>query len=68
MSVQAGTLLTGLPSASWWKNSGCCATSTESRAVWLNTTSTITRSPFASAAAIRAAKSSSEPSAGSMAR
>ena len=51
MSVHAGTVVTGRPPASWWKNSGCSRTSALSGEVWLKTTSIITLSPAACAAA-----------------
>ncbi len=68
MSVHAGTVVTGRPSSSWWKNSGCSSTRTLSGEVWLKTTSIMTLSPAACAPAMRASKSASVPSSGLTAR
>ena len=51
MSCHSGTEVTGRPSASRWKNSGCSETSTLSGEVWLKTTSMMTFRPASCAAA-----------------
>ncbi len=63
-SVQSGTVVAGVPAASWWKNSGCSVTGRESYALCLLTTLIITRMPSAYACPTTRSKSAWVPYSG----